>query len=99
MKCKRLANESKNIAKNFFKDYKFGIKQLGILLQHCDTGHIKGPPPLLVEQYHSFKKSMQRSIQFTQQAIDAAEQATVMEHRLFTQLNIQLSFWILKRKS
>lgn len=91
MKCQRLAKEAKKIAETIFLDYKIGLKQLGNVLQHCDMKPAS-VPPLIVKQYCSFKVNMERSTRFVEHAIAAAAQATVMEHRLFSKLNIPLEF-------
>lgn len=92
MKCQRLAKESQVILKKIFQDYKNGLQKLGTLMQYCDTGPIHDVPPLLFQQYNSFKKLMERSQKLSEEALAVAADATAREHRLFERLNIPLEF-------
>lgn len=92
MRCNRLAYETKKIVEKIFNDYKVGIKKLGVILQYCNTKAIRSVPPLLLQEYRSFKISMERSVEFSEKALAASAQVTVIEHRLFEKLNIPLEF-------
>ena len=92
MRCNRIANETKEIVREIFEDYKIGIKRLGVILQYCDTKAKRGVSPFLLQEYSSFKISMERSVKFSEEALAASAQATVIEHQLFEKLKIPLEF-------